>query len=194
MKEKTAQTNVVVNIAANYKLPKPPPPSPPPPEDGGDPPPAPPAPPLTPQQTQAALARSRVPASTTLSVAGVTRHAKNAPADWKGVGDSDFAPAKRGRVELGGSTTGSASFAIEFEGDGMGAAPIIMAQTRFPSNEGFHHPEMMDSFGAELTGAVFPPSFSAIFNRKMQKLPLFSCILIRNEGKPLRRNSLGDLG
>jgi len=26
-------------------------------------------------------------------------------------------------------------------------------------------------------------SFSAIFNRKMQKLPLFSCILMRNEGK-----------
>ena len=26
-------------------------------------------------------------------------------------------------------------------------------------------------------------SFSAIFNRKMQELPLFSCILIRNEGK-----------
>ena len=26
------------------------------------------------------------------------------------------------------------------------------------------------------------PSFSAIFNRKMQKLPLFSCILLRNEG------------
>ena len=30
--------------------------------------------------------------------------------------------------------------------------------------------------------SVFP-SFSAIFNRKMQKLPLFSCILIRNDGK-----------
>ena len=30
---------------------------------------------------------------------------------------------------------------------------------------------------------VFFPSFSAIFNRKMQKLPLFSCILMRNEGK-----------
>ena len=29
----------------------------------------------------------------------------------------------------------------------------------------------------------FFPSFSAIFNRKMQKLPLFSCILLRNEGK-----------
>jgi hypothetical protein len=27
------------------------------------------------------------------------------------------------------------------------------------------------------------PSFSAFFNRKMQKLPLFSCISIRNEGK-----------
>ena len=27
------------------------------------------------------------------------------------------------------------------------------------------------------------PSFSTIFNRKMQKLPLFSCMLIRNEGK-----------
>ena len=27
------------------------------------------------------------------------------------------------------------------------------------------------------------PSFSAIFNRKMQKLSLVSCILIRNEGK-----------
>jgi hypothetical protein len=27
------------------------------------------------------------------------------------------------------------------------------------------------------------PSFSAIFNRKMQKLPLFSWSLIRNEGK-----------
>jgi hypothetical protein len=26
-------------------------------------------------------------------------------------------------------------------------------------------------------------SLFAIFNRKMQKLPLFSCILIRNEGK-----------
>jgi hypothetical protein len=26
-------------------------------------------------------------------------------------------------------------------------------------------------------------SFSAIFSRKMQKLPLFACILIRNEGK-----------
>ena len=30
--------------------------------------------------------------------------------------------------------------------------------------------------------SVFP-SFSAIFNRKMQKLPLFSCISLRNEGK-----------
>ena len=30
--------------------------------------------------------------------------------------------------------------------------------------------------------SVFP-SFSAIFNRKMQKLPTFSCILIRNGGK-----------
>ena len=29
----------------------------------------------------------------------------------------------------------------------------------------------------------FFPSFSAIFNRSMQKLPLFSCILLRNEGK-----------
>ena len=28
------------------------------------------------------------------------------------------------------------------------------------------------------------PSFSAIFNRKMQKSPPFSCILLRNEGKP----------
>ena len=28
----------------------------------------------------------------------------------------------------------------------------------------------------------FSPSFSAIFNRKTQKLPLFSCILLRNEG------------
>ena len=27
------------------------------------------------------------------------------------------------------------------------------------------------------------PSFSAIFNRKTQKLPLFSCILARKEGK-----------
>ena len=27
------------------------------------------------------------------------------------------------------------------------------------------------------------PSFSAIFNRKMQKLPLFSCIVLRNEGE-----------
>jgi hypothetical protein len=33
--------------------------------------------------------------------------------------------------------------------------------------------------------SVFP-SFSAIFNRKMQKMPLFSCILIRNEGKTVR--------
>ena len=32
-------------------------------------------------------------------------------------------------------------------------------------------------------GGRFFPSFSAIFNRKMQKLPLFSWILIRNEGK-----------
>ena len=29
----------------------------------------------------------------------------------------------------------------------------------------------------------FPPLFPAIFNRKMRKLPLFSCILLRNEGK-----------
>ena len=29
----------------------------------------------------------------------------------------------------------------------------------------------------------FPPSFSASFNGKVQKLPLFSCISIRNEGK-----------
>ena len=56
--------------------------------------------------------RGRVPPSARLSVAGVTRHAKNAPVDWRGVGDSDFAPGKRGRVELGASTTGSASFAI----------------------------------------------------------------------------------
>ena len=32
------------------------------------------------------------------------------------------------------------------------------------------------------TEVRFPPSFSAIFKRKMQKLPLFVCILIRNEG------------
>ena len=30
----------------------------------------------------------------------------------------------------------------------------------------------------------FSPSFSAIFNRKMQKLPLFPCTLRGNEGKP----------
>ena len=33
----------------------------------------------------------------------------------------------------------------------------------------------------------FFPLFSAIFNRKMQKLPLFSCILLRNEGKTDQR-------
>jgi len=41
------------------------------------------------------------------------------------------------------------------------AAALALHETRLPS--------------------VFP-SFSAIFNRKMQKLPLFSCILLRNEG------------
>ena len=35
--------------------------------------------------------------------------------------------------------------------------------------------------GSEVAGPFFR-SFSAIFNRKMQKLPPFSCILIRNEG------------
>ena len=34
------------------------------------------------------------------------------------------------------------------------------------------------------------PSFSAIFNRRMQKMPLFSCILLRNEGKNPNRLSL----
>ena len=34
----------------------------------------------------------------------------------------------------------------------------------------------------ELSGRFFP-SLSAIFKRKMQKLRLFSCILLRNEGK-----------
>ena len=32
----------------------------------------------------------------------------------------------------------------------------------------------------------FPPSFAAIVDREMQKLPLFSCILLRNEGKSVR--------
>ena len=36
---------------------------------------------------------------------------------------------------------------------------------------------------SNLKGQARFSSFSAIFNRKMQKLPLFSCILIRNEGK-----------
>ena len=31
----------------------------------------------------------------------------------------------------------------------------------------------------------FPPSFSAIFDREMQKLPLLPCILLRNDGKPV---------
>jgi hypothetical protein len=45
------------------------------------------------------------------------------------------------------------------------------------------------------------PSFSAIFDRKMQKLPLFSCILIRNEGENrtalivgAEQGSLGSVG
>ena len=58
---------------------------------------------------------------------------------------------RRGRVELGGSTTGSASFAIEFEGDMLPADPIVLATPRFPSTEGFAHPKMMDCFAAELT-------------------------------------------
>ena len=149
------ETNIVVNIAANYKLPKKASSEPPPPTDGEaqEPPPPepPPPPPATPEEVASALARSGLPLSTRLHVAGVTRHAENAPADFRGVGDSDFAPMKRGRVELGGSTTGSASFAIEFEGEIMSGEPIILAQARYPSNEGFHHPEMMDSFGVELT-------------------------------------------
>ena len=37
--------------------------------------------------------------------------------------------------------------------------------------------------------SVFP-SFSAIFNRKMQELPLLSCILLRNEGKTGQESSV----
>jgi len=38
-------------------------------------------------------------------------------------------------------------------------------------------------FKSKNSQVCFFPSFSAIFNRKMQKLPLFSCILLRNDGK-----------
>jgi len=44
-------------------------------------------------------------------------------------------------------------------------------------------PWLSDHFGVRLVFRSVFPSFSAIFNRKMQKLPLFSCILMRNEGK-----------
>ena len=142
-------TDVVVNVAANYKLPKAPPP-PPDDDEAAAPPPAPPPPP-TPEEAALALISSRIPPSARLHVAAVTRHAKNAPPQFRGVGGSDFAPLKRGRVELGGSTTGSASFAIEFEGDMLPADPIVLATPRFPSTEGFAHPKMMDCFAAELT-------------------------------------------
>lgn len=85
------ETDIVVNVVANYKLPKK-------------------------STAEAALARSRLPLSTRLHVAAVTRHVENAPTDFKGLAEADFGPVKRGRVELGSSTTGSASFAIEFEG------------------------------------------------------------------------------
>jgi len=42
-----------------------------------------------------------------------------------------------------------------------------------------------DQFGFSLHELVgFFPLFSAIVNRKIQKSPPFSCILLRNEGKP----------
>ena len=37
----------------------------------------------------------------------------------------------------------------------------------------------------------FPPLFSVIFNRNMQKLPLFPCILTRNKGE--NRSGCGSL-
>ena len=43
--------------------------------------------------------------------------------------------------------------------------------------------DLRGCLGLQRRPGPFCPSFSAIFNRKMQKLPLFSCILIRNEGK-----------
>ena len=120
------ETDIVVNIVANYKLPK---------KTSGDsspnsdekqlqePEPEPEAvpeqAPLDPEEAKAVLVRKRLPSSTRLHVASVTRHAENAPADFKGIGGADFGPLKRGRVELGSSTTGSASFAIEFEGGAM---------------------------------------------------------------------------
>ena len=110
------ETDIVVNIVANYKLPKKP--SADPLSDRQEPEsePASERSPLDAEQIKAALVRRRLPPSTRLHVAGVTRHAENAPADFTGLGGADFGPAKRGRVELGSSTTGTASFAIEFEG------------------------------------------------------------------------------
>jgi hypothetical protein len=43
-------------------------------------------------------------------------------------------------------------------------------------------PDLVQATGLR---SVFP-SFSAIFNRNMQKFPLFPCILIRNEGKTVQ--------
>ena len=53
-----------------------------------------------------------------------------------------------------------------------------------PDAEWIDHTDSNDNpdYGSSSRWPVFS-SFSAIFNRKMQKLPLFSCILIRNEGK-----------
>ena len=130
------ETDIVVNIVANYKLPKKSTAEASHPPDGTvggtihhnshrpddkplqqpEPEPEPGRAPLDPAQAKAALARSRLPLSTRLHVAAVTRHAENAPTDFKGLAEADFGPVKRGRVELGSSTTGSASFAIEFEG------------------------------------------------------------------------------
>lgn len=118
------ETDIVVNIVANYKTPKKSTSKQSPQPDGDEkqlrePEPEPERPPLDSEGLKASIVRSRLPQSTRLHVAGVTRHEENAPADFKGIAHADFGPVKRGRVELGSSTTGSASFAIEFEGGAM---------------------------------------------------------------------------
>ena len=69
-----------------------------------------------------------------------------------GVGGSDFVPDTRGRVELGSSATGTATFIIEFETGPLDGKkdPIIIAQPRFPGTEGFQHTSWHDAFAVEV--------------------------------------------